>query len=60
MIHFYGNVKPWSTKAIPAGVGHYFRRYLIEAEKNQNYVSSQFLKNIKNNVSKLEFWGESK
>lgn len=60
MIHFYGNVKPWSTKGIPAGVGHYFRRYLIEAEKNQNYVTSQFLKNIKNNVSKLEFWGESK
>lgn len=60
MIHYYGRVKPWSVEGIPAGVGHYFRRYLIEAEKNQNYVSSQFLEKIKNNVSKLEFWGTSK
>lgn len=60
MIHFYGRVKPWSVEGIPAGVGHYFRRYLIEAEKNQSYVSSQFLEKIKNNVSKLEFWGMSK
>lgn len=60
MIHYYGRVKPWSVEGIPAGVGHYFRRYLIEAEKNQNYVSSQFLEKIKNNVSKLEFWGMSK
>lgn len=60
MIHYYGRVKPWSVEGIPAGVGHYFRRYLIEAEKNQNYVSSQFLEKIKNNVSKLEFWGASK
>ena len=60
MIHYYGRVKPWSVDGIPAGVGHYFRRYLIEAEKNQNYVSSQFLEKIKNNVSKLEFWGTSK
>lgn len=60
MIHYYGRVKPWSAEGIPAGVGQYFRRYLIEAEKNQNYVSSQFLEKIKNNVSKLEFWGASK
>lgn len=60
MIHYYGRVKPWSVEGIPAGVGHYFRRYLIEAEKNQSYVSSQFLEKIKNNVSKLEFWGMSK
>lgn len=60
MIHYYGRVKPWSVEGIPAGVGHYFRRYLIEAEKNQSYVSSQFLEKIKNNVSKLEFWGTSK
>lgn len=60
MIHYYGRVKPWSVEGIPAGVGHYFRRYLIEAEKNQSYVSSQFLEKIKNNVSKLEFWGASK
>lgn len=60
MIHYYGRVKPWSTEGIPAGVGHYFRRYMIEAEKNESYISSQFLKKIKNNVSKLEFWGASK
>lgn len=60
MIHYYGRVKPWSVEGIPAGVGYYFRRYLIEAEKNQSYVSSQFLEKIKNNVSKLEFWGMSK
>lgn len=60
MIHYYGRVKPWSVEGIPAGVGHYFRRYLIETEKNQSYVSSQFLEKIKNNVSKLEFWGTSK
>lgn len=60
MIHYYGRVKPWSTEGIPAGVGHYFRRYMIEAEKNESYISSQFLKKIKNNVSKLEFWGTSK
>lgn len=60
MIHYYGRVKPWSVEGIPAGVGHYFRRYLIEAEKNQSYVSSQFLEKIKNNVSKLEFWDMSK
>lgn len=60
MIHYYGRVKPWSTEGIPAGVGQYFRRYMIEAEKNESYISSQFLKKIKNNVSKLEFWGASK
>lgn len=60
MIHYYGRVKPWSVEGIPAGVGHYFRRYMIEAEKNESYISSQFLKKIKNNVSKLEFWGASK
>lgn len=60
MIHYYGRVKPWSTEGIPAGVGQYFRRYMIEAEKNESYISSQFLKKIKNNVSKLEFLGASK
>lgn len=60
MIHYYGRVKPWSTESIPAGVGQYFRRYMIEAEKNESYISSQFLKKIKNNVSKLEFLGASK
>ena len=53
MIHFLSKAKPWSGEAIPAGVGYYFKRYLVEAEKNQNFVSSQFLKNIKNNVEKL-------
>lgn len=36
MIHYYGRVKPWSTEGIPAGVGQYFRRYMIEAEKNES------------------------
>lgn len=53
MIHYLSKSKPWTAEPIPAGVGYYFKRYLVEAEKNQSFLSSNFLKSIKNNVEKL-------
>lgn len=51
MIHYLGKFKPWSEGSAPAGVGHYFRRYLAEAEKNAGFISVEFINKIKKNVN---------
>ena len=50
MIHYLGKFKPWSEGSAPAGVGHYFRRYLAEAEKNAEFLTVDFINKIKKNV----------
>lgn len=50
VLHFLGRFKPWSEGTAPAGVGHYFRRYLAEAEKNAEFLTVDFVNKIKKNV----------
>lgn len=51
VLHFLGRFKPWSIGSVPDGVGHYFRRYLAEAEKNAGFISGEFINKIKKNVN---------
>lgn len=50
VLHFLGRFKPWSIGSVPDGVGHYFRRYLAEAEKNAGFISVEFINKIKKNA----------
>lgn len=52
VLHFLGTYKPWSAAPAPAPkIGHYFQRYLREAERLGGLLSEDFLKRCHRNAS---------
>lgn len=42
MIHYYGHFKPWSCRGAIDGCDFYFRKYAIEVQKNDEFLSDSF------------------
>ena len=46
MIHFYGQFKPWSCHGAIDGSDYYFRKYAIEVQKNDEFLSDEFKQSV--------------